>query len=394
MENVADKGETTGSGGVNNTKLVFSDDALVVDYMNALLASAPALNLDSGVIHFVHMATGTSWEPPAATAATADKAIVYDSGFSTRRADELRNENEKLKFKTELAEIEVQVLRDENDALKIEISSLTAQLNEVRGSLGTLSSQNMELQSEAASLQNRLKLATDLMNASSSLLESLEQPVNKTEDNETSQVSPQNVSTDAADTETLPPEKGSGKHNDPVNGNVIPKAAALESVGGARDDENPVALLRTALPDDHDSKKPFRDQVILSRADAHITHSAKTASKVIKQNHETNLRSRPEATSVVKTAEQYITSFNEAIAAERPAQEPTTKEVATEPDAPQTYCAERDGGLLHVDGIDGIDVESAPAPQAVVRQNLKNYSDLQNEPDAAKVAKAGHTVIL
>jgi hypothetical protein len=48
---------------------------------------------------------------------------------------------------------------------------------------------------------------------------------------------------------------------------------------------------------------------------------------------------------------------------------------------------------LHPVGDAEIDMEHAPDPKVVVRRNVKNYQDLQNEADSAD-KKAGHTIVL
>ena len=54
MKKPIDKDTVTDHGYVINPELLFCSDALVVDYLNALLASEPALNMDFREIHFVH----------------------------------------------------------------------------------------------------------------------------------------------------------------------------------------------------------------------------------------------------------------------------------------------------------------------------------------------------
>lgn len=164
MDKIAGKDEMTNSDGVINPKLVFSDDALVVDYLNHLLASTPTTTTDSGEIHFVHMPTWSGLEPAVPSNTFVDNSLIFGIEHSKIAAEGLRKENESLKFNTERLKIEVEVLRSEYENLKfntelahIDIQVLRSENNKLRLNIEHFESDDQAIKVES----NNLRLAAE-----------------------------------------------------------------------------------------------------------------------------------------------------------------------------------------------------------------------------------------
>jgi len=56
-----------------------------------------------------------------------------------------------------------------------------------------------------------------------------------------------------------------------------------------------------------------------------------------------------------------------------------SQDFEVEPEVKQELEPDTSKETLHLDDVDGIDLEPAPVPKVIVRRNVKNYEDLQKE---------------
>lgn len=396
---------------VINHKLVFSDDALVVDYLNNLLASAPAINPDSGEIHFVHLPTWARRDHSGAANAFIDKALVFGTEQSKIEAEELRKENEHLKFKTELAEIDSQVLRDENHKLKTELTCLEAQRNEMKNTLDAILTQNNDLLSKMNLLQNQLDLSekksiealSKTHEASAPIIcevaEENADPVseiplpydNLEPETENKEEHPFEL---APQQEIIPPEFTQELPPDPVN---IVERSYLEDNCCSGVAQDTLFISRTHSLGQSDNPSVDHNAAVFSRravALDPIDRSTKPSSKIIKQNH---VKDNPRIQGTIPAAK--VTPPNSSH------HNKINKETDRKPDFVQQQqieepvISQKENPVPKMEthnafDADEIDLEPATAPKIIVQKHMKNYVDLQNETDPSNIAKEGHAIIL
>lgn len=407
MVKITDKDELVNSEDLMGPRLVFSDDAMVVDYLNNLLASAPTIDPDSGEIHFVHLPTWARHEQTDGANASntfVNKALFFGSEHSKAEVEGLRNENEHLKFKTELAEIDAQVLRSENDNLKLELACVVAQHDEAKSSLDSVLLQNNELLSRINSLQNQIDLsersrAEADLHAKVDSAFTIDTVTEKEAEPVSERVVPDHCADAMIDQKEEPPllDRAIRQEN-------IPNVVTIEST------PNPAFIDQKPYRDDKICSGVDRDTAFISRPHAvnqnvdqnttvfsresgvsvPINRGAKPASKIIKQHQ---VKENP----AFQTSDQTLTIT--------PLHSLQNTKINTEPDRivqqhiaePATKQADvppSNADILHLEDADGIDLEPAPAPKVVVRKNVKNYEDLQKETDPSNAVKAGHAIIL
>ena len=411
MDKIVGKDEMANSDGVINHKLVFSDDAVVVDYLNHLLASTQTTTSDSGEIHFVHMPTWSGLEPVVPSNTFVDNSLVFGIDHSKIAIEGLRKENETLKFKTELAEIDSQVLRGENDILKEEISYLTAQRNEMKSALDAISTQKNDLLTKINFLQSQRDLsernvaealqrhaaesfaftvetATDherkpepepvvLYDGCSAMTEQEEEPsleLSPLQEIIVPEIAPQTPPSPAVIVHTLPDaKKYTGIDQDTA---FISRTIALNNSENPRLNREPVVFSRRPVAFSALERSPIPASTLIKQHDVKENHRFQNADQSFKIEPLSTLQ--PDRTN--KDAVQKLEVVHQQHIAE-----PEIIPI----DAPITHK-----DMLHSDEVDGIDLEPAQAPTVIVRKNVKNYMDLQKETDPDNAAKTAHAIIL
>lgn len=401
--------EASTAEGAANPDVVFTGDALVVDYLTTLLTSAPAKSLDSSEINMIHLAIEAGWKLVGETGGASHTAQNFESDLSKLETETLKNENKHLKFKTELAHIDAQVLRTENSNLKSEIASMKARIHQIQSMFETLVNENTGLKSMIEVLQNRPDPsdeppAEEAPSCTAAPPQELE--AGHTEEAEPEQADAGNAADDAADrTDEVAPVPAAAQDSaahDPIRDTPPPTAPAVtprinDTVcsGGI---EERAFISRTHTVQDPASLKSDRTTVLTSRTHTAVAmpvQSFRPASKVIKQQDIEKQQSRPEnSRPTVILAPQPAHQYTPA---------PETDGI-TETARPELTPEQNDTGAeesaathretLPPDVTAEIDVPQAPAPKVVVRRNVMNYEDLQKEADSAHTAATGHTIIL
>lgn len=407
----ANKNETVTVDGVTDPELLFCDDALVVDYLNALLTSEPALNMDFREIHFVHQAARAGWKSTGIDNSLAGTSIMIETGFSKNEADVLRSENENLKYKTELAAIDTHVLRSENNNLKVEIARLMAQLNEVECKLQATRVQNSDLRSSIETGHREL-------NVSTTSVESITEHVHADSEPYLEETAETSIEADSElvvthelvdvviDQKEKPELDFAAQHNsgageisrelspDPVV--VVQEYRRDDTARPAIDPERSI-LSHVDIENDRKSQKNNYESAIFSRKNAvekMPIQSARPVSKVIKRQHTEKFQDDQQTGNVLKATSinSYHPGKNYNETGRKPnsvQQQHVTEVVHKQNEDPASHT------LTQIpDVADEINLESTPAPKVVVRRNVKNYEDLQKESDSANTTVSGHTIVL
>lgn len=413
MKKNTDRDETVNSEGITNPELLFSDDAQLVDYLNALLASDPDLNSDFREIHFVHQAKSTGWKSADAANTVVGNAIMLETEFLKAEADALRNENENLKFKTELATIDAQVLRGENSNLKEKIAHLTANLNEMEYKLSSTLAQNYELKAnievnKALSLLNKpiIDIKSTEPYTDSDSTPHVEETAEEEFHTDPEHVVPLDIVDTVIEQEDKPvldaaviPQSSTAceisKHVSQEPEIVVQKYRMDDERPSATDpDRSMISLLHN--PNEFGNKNSKSDVSIFSRksvVEKMTIQSDKPVSKIIKQQHaekRSDTRQNSPALQVSYIGNAPPDNNNEIILSpDSVKQQPVAEIENKNEDAPSSDMVNQS-----LDGTVGIDLAQTPAPKNIVRRNVKNYEDLQKESDSTISSATGHTIVL
>lgn len=166
------------------TDLVFTGDLLMVDYLSTLLASSPQLSAEFSPTYF-NSRSDVTGRPTLVGSPAVDNTSRFKTEIAVMEAESLRSENENLKFKTELAKIDSEVLRDENDKLKYEVDRLkselsstkkrmslklvetqkrlNSELSEARSRISQFSVENDELKAQLEPLRSQVSILTEIL---------------------------------------------------------------------------------------------------------------------------------------------------------------------------------------------------------------------------------------
>jgi hypothetical protein len=362
-------------------KLVFSDDAMVVDYLNALLASSSASSTDSAEIHFVHLANGADWKPAVPENGYVGSAISYETEFSKREAEELRRENEHLKFKTELAEIDSQVLRGENDNLKSEMAAQAKQLNELKEYLGEVLNQNIDFQSKIEQLREELDLSKIIkMPSPPELIVSM----------------PNDDKLPEKEIEPDITEMSDKALSEPVD---TPQPTKIDkTLSGV--DEDTAIISNQQIAIERSFKNPPPDTIIFSRQQTPVltpSMNTRTDSRILKQDELKELESRQETSKPEKSFS--LDSVPQEKFIEEKAEAPLNQDVDQLLDSEEPEADQEDSSTLNTvspdrDRSDEITMDTAPDPKIVVQRNVKLYQDIQKVTDGTNPVTAGHGIVL
>ena len=409
---------------------IFNDNAMVVDYLNALLISAPPPpSLDFSEIRFVHP--------------TADDNSSYSApGFMT--VDNLIN------FESERQRIESTELKRENDELRLKVARLVAQLNEIECSLDTIISENNSLKSRADYLQNQLKIsdkvaknATRRLQAATAALRDktdeakTDQPVLSAIPEELNEVLPEPVA--MAVLESVAPlaimaELTELIEEEPVldlvSQDIVADIPELQENEGAAQietlNERPAVIMTEKTPepvlpqktptkffstassaidmeraiisrpvtaDDQIRKKPEHKVTIISQKRTLHDDSFQRHRSIIKQQQQVKQFKLFKET---EQAETVITQNHEEYKIPDKKIEPIPEPIIQEPAAGAAAAPEpeppADKELLQTTPADESAVGAVAAPKIFVRQHIKNYEVIQEEADGA-APKLTHDIV-
>lgn len=393
---------------VTNPELLFCDDALVVDYLNALLASEPALNMDFKEIHFVHNPARNGWKSAGITNSDTGNAIMLESDFLELQAEELRNENQNLKFKTELATIDAQVLRNENNNLKTEIKELAAQLNEIQSKLHTTLAHNDELRSTVEeNLRQLAALTTQLQNTQIETVPDSEivTPAGIDSDSEqitSSEVDESWIETNEEPETDDPPQSNTSScevsQDTPSDDVIMPHDTCKdETICPPVDRDRSFLTQLSPVTVEEIRKKKFGTAIFSQN---HATHTVSRqvvhmTSKVIKHSTIESFHENRQAAPVSEfpSATPEKTGIDDVITMQRGnyfQEQPVVEEVEVKSED----ITDASKITLPVDNSDEIDLEPIQPTKVIIRRNIKNYVDLQKESETTKEVDLGHTIVL
>lgn len=394
-----------------NPKVVFNDDALVVDYLNALLTSAPAMSLDSGEMKLVHLAMESGWKLAGIGNAYVDNSMNFETERLKMETELLGIENKSLKFKTELANIDAQVLRSENDNLKAGIASLKEQLDELRSALDDQVAENSKLKTMIDPLLTQFDIATtSAEDAASQLVTDSASNVDQESENEIESAAEPAATDDNIDVAVAQNEEPASSLAEPPD--IIPCASmdeiapnpvtvvlnqSLEDRACSGVDPDTAIISRALVINDRNIQKSGDEAVIYARKRVVVdvaVQSSKPVTKIIKQHHINKHQKPQEPNRVAEVIPLDSARQDKAVAEGVRKQDFVQQRHIVEPESKHEDVLEPDKAVLLLDGSDDIDMEPAPAPKTVVRRIVKNYEDLQNEADSTNAPLAGHNVIL
>ena len=436
MKKSIDKDTVTDPDFVVNSELLFCSDALVVDYLNALLASEPALNMDFREIHFVHKEI----TPNSIASSIVTNAMFIESDTSKSEADALRSENESLKFKTELASIDAQVLRNENSKLKIEKERLVAQLSELKVTLKSMQAENDSIKeiAEAARHQldtqaansdeqvlrdenNRLKTEKDrldtklrelkvkleTMQAENDSLKQIAEEARHQIDTQAAKIKEQDqkMSADTINSAAIATVENILSVQDNTVGPIIPKQEAQQESASAPDElrndhntsipTNQERLVLSPVTIPSESVKSLHAPAVTVSSSERVLgvtsgFKVQPLSKAVKQ-HPVEIHHARQTVQVEEDVSQNPAE-NSAAAQRTPnLSNPPLQDVAEVPnnqesDAPSDSLT----SAPLFKGDDEITMPDAPVPKVVIRRNIKYYEDLQKEADSSNKAETDH----
>ncbi len=401
MKTDAETNETADSEGTINPDVVFNDDVLVVDYLNALLASAPALELDSGEVHYVQLAIGAGWKPTVVGNSFVDSSVFFETENLKMENETLHNENESYKFKVEMAKIDVQVLRSENHHLKAEIAALKSQQEQLKHTLDELAAENSVLKTEAlpavATNQPEPEITIIALSHPAPLVH---EPSELTVDAEGEVVQASQPERNLPDIREEPVDiiPFEMVQEIPFEAEIVAPSPRLpESTFSAEAERS--TMFQAHITEEPAPLKVRTEQVLSSRnifGSVISTPSTMHASKVVKQHQIDQYQRRHEPDQTVKTTPLIPDSSVDHISKKAEWQPVFAQplQVAEPEIVPEENAVLQQDLQQHRDSTDEIDLAPAQAPQVVVRRHMKDYQDLQKEADPDNTAVTGHTLVL
>ncbi len=367
-----------------NPELLFCSDATVVDYLNALLESEPAMNMDFREIHFVHQDVNSN----SNTTAIIGNAMLLNGEYSKTEVDELRSENENLKFRIELTEIDAQVLRGENGKLKTVKEHLIAQLREIKEQLNTLRAENDTMRQAAKSVRH---LPDPPLQRDESRKERVPEavalPVEKTIDEKVEPAAEQ-------------PEPCEEPQQEPEL-QLEPESVAI--VEERRNDYNPTVITEQEreffahanITNEGVKKRDTPDVTVFSRKNVvqRITRkNSQASSTLIKRQSAEKSNTRKDL--IVKTTSQYEAPLDNRGVDMRQKFLPQPQVAEVEKKLEEAVVPAAITAVLPLKDGDEIVMPPAPASKVAIRRNAKFYEDVQKDSDPNKVIETGHNLVL
>lgn len=376
-----------------STGVVFKSDANVLEYLNSLLSSVPAVVLESGETQFVRLAIDEGWKGLDAATALISNAISYHNDLSKKEVEQLEFENRNLKFREELASIDAQVVRSENEKLKEQIAWLTENLDTVKAALQELTAENDGLKARARFFEEQLAVLKNIKTAADPPSDG-----------------PESVAEEGSGSETMsgldhrspsaedPVEMRDNEIVEDVQENCAVTVFAEQEGIAANESCSSVEPERgyVSQPGSGNAKvdiKAFPNALILSRGrdlSGAAIRGGGSATKIIKQQT-ADLSLSPVSHEPVRPVEKpfkSVTTIGEVVC--KP--EPVTPE---EPDGvkPGENGPVSGDPDLHTQEDTNPDMEPVPETSDVLRRKVKNYENLQSDADSAN-NRTRHTLIL
>ena len=428
MEKSVDKDTVADPDFVINAELLFCNDALVVDYLNALVESQPPMNMDFREIHFVHKEIFSSSDANA----IIGNATFIESETSRTETDALRSENESLKFKTELALIDAQVLRDENNRLITEKDRLVTKLRELKVKLKTMQAENDSMKEIAEEARHQLDIQA--ANSEEQVLRDENNRLKAEKDRLDTKLRELKVKLDTmqAENDSIKQMAEEARHQLDTQAAKIKEQdqklsaiATAENILSVLDDtEEPIIPKQEAQPEpaaapgelrnDYNTSIPTHQERLVLSPVTTPSESAKSvhAPAVTVSSRESVLggTSSLNVQPLLKAVKQNPVEIHHARqtvqidgdVSQNPAENsaaahrtpdltnPPLQAVAEVPNNQESDVPAPHASALQLRDPDEITLPDAPAPKVVIRRNLKYYEDLQKEADSINNAETDH----
>ena len=383
------------------SEAIFIDDLPLVDYLNALLSSAPPLNCDVFPKFFT--------PPPNHPYKTAvNHSIVVADKDEKKHVDELyrelellKKENQQLRFESELSKIDVEVLRSENEKLTTVNSQYKSELIKNQAAVESLVAEKKSLKARIVPLETQIKELIEARNAASQSAD-IPQAVHSSRHNDAAlavEVIDKNNDQQPEQKITLP-EPDAAMHPSVTAPKKSVETAVLaqvsnqernlflsESANSAKPSalpaEREIRLVSASSPDKQEMKAPHSSlHDVLAKVSV---KSSKSSAKIIKP-------SKAAITDEIMPPAQTVTHKQiEIIAqADTPSTPPikqTTAPPVQQPEEQVLSAAQQEQDLAEPAkplNPDDIELESVPTPKLVVRKNAQNYAQMQQEADQEK----------
>lgn len=367
------------------------DELFLSEYLGALLKSTPPMNLD------LPPAWASEQEPAAFSPRFSSRMSASQDSDQAALIETLRKENEQLKFNAELAKIDVEVLRGENQKLTSELATVKTTLDSTQTALKDVRERNKALANELAPLEQQVKsLSEELLVAKLLQLEKRLSATANTIEQPTA-TSPVEAAAPAAPAvhvaaPSLASSQSPERHTSPV---------ADQLQHDERSIIVPAESVPSALPRVLQATEPAPDKRASSRDEA------KRKLLMIVENAVASPRKKPFASTsrVIRPLQSQIeveirepaTPQPEAVTAPpsypqtpveacaEPIQPPSAQ---PEPETADTVAASQPKSALNTDEIK---LEEVAPTKAMKQKNADNYLQVQHDSDET-ITAAGYSI--
>lgn len=381
------------------SEAIFIDDLPLVDYLNALLSSAPPLNCDVFPQFFTPPPNHPYKTAVNHSIVVADKAEKKQVDELYRELELLRKENQQLRFESELSKIDVEVLRSENEKLTTVNSQYKSELIKNKAAVESLVAEKKRLKARITPLEAQIKELIEARNTARQRADIPQAVQSNTHNDATLTVEAIEKNNDQQPEQSIiPPEPDADMHASVPTPQKSPETIVLAQVSNqernlflsasensdkpaAAPAEREIRLVSASSPNKQEMKTP---QSTLHEVLAKVSvKSSKSSVKIIKP-------SKVAITDEIKPTAQTVTHKQVEIIAQ-----PDTPSVPSIKQAPpiveqieelipavqQVHDQAEQAKALNPDDIE---LESVPTPKLVVRKNAQNYAQMQQEADQEK----------
>jgi len=364
------------------------DELFLSEYLGALLKSAPPLNLD------LPPAWATEQEPATFSSRFSGRMPAAQESDQAALIEALRRENEQLKFNAELAKIDVEVLRGENQKLTCELATVKTTLDSTQTALKDVRERNKTLANEISPLQQQVKsLSEDLLVAKLLQLEKdLSIAANTTEQPAAGDASAA-TSTAAPASEITAPPSLSSLTPEPHTAGHLPPGECSTTIS--------VETVAVTAPRVTQAPEPAPDKQAASRAEAKrkllmIVENAVSSPK--KRPFASNSRViRPLQSQIEVELKESAHPQPETITAPSSTPQPPTV-VCTAPPQPLAAQLEPEAADTAAESptktalnTDEIKLEDVPPTKTMKQKNADNYLQVQHDATET-ITAAGYSI--